>query len=77
MPVTLEARGEHADLTVALAGHPNPLIIGEGGELTPIGTPGTLLGVLDPISISEVGATLNQGRRCALHRRCSGGREGP
>ena len=65
--VTLEARGEHADLTVALAGHPNPLIIGEGGELTPIGTPGTLLGVLDPISISEVGATLKSGQTLLLY----------
>jgi serine phosphatase RsbU (regulator of sigma subunit) len=46
--------GQAAELTVALAGHPPPLIIERSGRASHVGRPGTLLGVIDPIDISEV-----------------------
>ena len=42
-----------ARLTVALAGHPPPLLIRGGGEVEQIGLSGTVLGVVDPIKIQE------------------------
>ena len=40
-------------LTVALAGHPPPLLIGTDGTVRQAGIPGTLLGVVDPVRINE------------------------
>ena len=72
--LTLELTGGQADLTVSLAGHPHPLIIEPSGELSAIGSPGTLLGVIDPISINETAATLSPGQTPpALHGRAAGG----
>jgi PAS domain S-box-containing protein len=45
-------------LNVALAGHHPPLRINRDGEVTPLGTHGTLLGVIDPIEITETEAKL-------------------
>jgi PAS domain S-box-containing protein len=45
-------------LNVALAGHHPPLRIDRDGEVTPLGRPGTLLGVIDPIEIFETAAEL-------------------
>jgi PAS domain S-box-containing protein len=52
--VTLARRRGHARLTIALAGHPPPFLIGADGTCTKLGRPGTLLGVIDPIEINEV-----------------------
>jgi PAS domain S-box-containing protein len=65
--VTLEPRGEGAQLTVTLAGHPPPLIIDVDGSHRQVGTPGTLLGVLDPIEISEVEVELEPGRTLLMY----------
>jgi PAS domain S-box-containing protein len=65
--VTLERRESHAQLTVALAGHPPPLLIDADGQYTEIGTPGTLLGVLDPITISETEIELHAGQTLLLY----------
>jgi PAS domain S-box-containing protein len=65
--VTLGHIGEHAQLTVALAGHPPPLIVDAGGEPRQIGRPGTLLGVLDPIDITEVDAELHADETLLLY----------
>ncbi|HEY5192507.1 MAG TPA: SpoIIE family protein phosphatase [Solirubrobacteraceae bacterium] len=54
-------------LTVALAGHPPPLLIDSEGEATLIGRPGTLLGVLDPIEITETQAELSPGETLLLY----------
>jgi len=57
----------HARFTVALAGHPPPLLISASGAATPIGHPGTLLGVLDPIEIKESAAELHRGETLLLY----------
>jgi serine phosphatase RsbU (regulator of sigma subunit) len=65
--VTLERTGERARLTVALAGHPPPLIIDAGGEAAQIGRPGTLLGVLDQLEHTETEAELRAGETLLLY----------
>jgi PAS domain S-box-containing protein len=57
--VRMQQTAGHTRLDVALAGHPPPLLIDSEGEARQIGRPGTLLGVLDPIGITEVEAELN------------------
>jgi sigma-B regulation protein RsbU (phosphoserine phosphatase) len=58
---------ERALLTVALAGHPPPLLIDPSGEAKQIGQTGTLLGVLDPIDITEQHAELLPGETLLLY----------
>jgi PAS domain S-box-containing protein len=65
--VMVEARSGHAHLTVALAGHPPPLIIGRDGVARQVGRPGTLLGVLDPIEITETSMELGAGETLLLY----------
>ena len=43
----------HADLTIALAGHPPPLLIDAQGDSRPAGTLGTLLGLIEPVTVVE------------------------
>jgi serine phosphatase RsbU (regulator of sigma subunit) len=54
-------------LTVVLAGHPPPLIVDADGAARPIGRPGTLLGVLDPIDVTETRAQLHPGETLLLY----------
>lgn len=54
-------------LRVALAGHPPPLLIDADGRAGQIGLPGTLLGVLDPIQITEIEAELSPGETLLLY----------
>jgi PAS domain S-box-containing protein len=65
--VTMTPAPEGARLTVALAGHPPPLLITDGGEATQIGRAGTLLGVLDPIEIRESTAELHAGQTLLMY----------
>jgi len=65
--VTYERLAAAARLTVALAGHPPPLVIGADGRRRNIGKPGTLLGVLDPVDIKEVQAELYPGETLLLY----------
>lgn len=65
--IVLERMRDHARLTVALAGHPQPLLIDADGSATPLGRTGTLLGVLDPISVHEVHAELHPGETVLLY----------
>jgi PAS domain S-box-containing protein len=60
-PTTTGAR-----LTVALAGHEQPLIIDADGRARPVGSPGTLLGVVSPIEITEAPAELHPGQTLLL-----------
>ena len=43
------------------------MLIDRGGEVTPLGAPGTLLGVVDPIDIVERDAALNPGQTLLLY----------
>lgn len=54
-------------LTVALAGHPHPLLIDHDGESRLLGRPGTLLGVLDPVAIHETAETIAPGQTLLLY----------
>ncbi|HEX5852627.1 MAG TPA: SpoIIE family protein phosphatase [Solirubrobacteraceae bacterium] len=65
--IVLERRPTHARLTVALAGHPQPLLIDAEGNATRLGTPGTLLGVVDPIEIHEVQTDMQEGETLLLY----------
>jgi sigma-B regulation protein RsbU (phosphoserine phosphatase) len=59
--------GAATQLAVALAGHPPPLLIDRDGHAELIGSPGTLLGVLDPIEILETKAELRDGETLLLY----------
>jgi serine phosphatase RsbU (regulator of sigma subunit) len=59
--VAMEYESRRASLNVVLAGHPPPLIIDEQGAARLIGAPGTLLGVLDPIDLTEAQVQLQPG----------------
>ena len=71
-PGAVERDGE-AHLTVALGGHPLPMILRKNGKVDPIGRPGTLLGVLPSPVLADADATLGR-RRLAdpLHGRRPG-----
>jgi PAS domain S-box-containing protein len=56
-----------ARLTIALAGHPPPLLIGAGAEVEQAGLSGTVLGVVDPVSIEESEITLSAGETLLLY----------
>jgi PAS domain S-box-containing protein len=63
--LTREERG--ARLTIALAGHPPPLLISRRGEVEQVGHSGTVLGVVDPLNISECEITLAPGTTLLLY----------
>ena len=82
LPGHAASRGEHADLTVTLAGHPTRCFIEEGGN-DPDRQLRHTVGVLDPISVSEVPARLTPGQTLLLYtdglpeaRRESGAQDG-
>jgi PAS domain S-box-containing protein len=51
--VTMSKTEERMMLTVALAGHLQPLLLDRDGRARQVGRPGTLLGVIDPVEIAE------------------------
>ena len=61
------ANGDDARLTVALGGHPLPMILRKDGSVHPIGRPGTLLGVLPSPVLADVDATLGSGDSLILY----------
>lgn len=65
--VHFQRSGETAMLRIALAGHPPPLLVESGGESRLLGKPGTLLGVLDPISVHELSSELYSGQTLLLY----------
>ncbi|MDX6607819.1 MAG: hypothetical protein QOD14_2359 [Solirubrobacterales bacterium] len=56
-----------AHLTVALGGHPLPLILRKSGEVDSIGEPGTLLGALPSPILADADATLSVGDSLILY----------
>lgn len=65
--VSMEHSRGHARLSIALAGHPPPLIVDRNGDARQVGEPGTLLGMLDPINITETPAELRSGETLLLY----------
>ncbi|MHB1469556.1 MAG: SpoIIE family protein phosphatase [Solirubrobacteraceae bacterium] len=65
--VTLVRDADRTRLSVALAGHPQPLLIGTDGWARPIGRHGTLLGVVEPLRVEERSATLSEGESLLLY----------
>jgi GAF domain-containing protein len=64
--VTIDPGADSAQLKVALAGHERPLLIDRHGAVRQLGEPGTLLGVIDPICISESRDELHAGEALLL-----------
>jgi serine phosphatase RsbU (regulator of sigma subunit) len=58
---------DEAHLTVALGGHPLPIILRKNGRIDPIGRPGTLLGVLPSPVLADADATLAAGDSLILY----------
>jgi PAS domain S-box-containing protein len=65
--VMIEPHGDRARLCVALAGHPPPVLIRADGQAEQIGTPGTLLGVIDALQIHEVEVALGADETLLLY----------
>jgi hypothetical protein len=64
--VTVTRAGGAFRLSIALAGHEPPLLIDADGEAKRVGRPGTLLGVIDSISVHETDAVLQEGQTLLL-----------
>ena len=64
--VPSNGKGE-ARLTVALGGHPLPIILRKDGRVDPIGRPGTLLGVLPSPVLADAEAALEVGDSLILY----------
>lgn len=56
-----------AHVTIALGGHPPPLILRRNGRVEPVGEPGTLLGVLPSPILADADATLAVGDALILY----------
>ncbi len=65
--VLVDLRPPGAHLTIALAGHPQPVLANSVGEVRGVGRPGTLLGVLDPIHIEQAEVQMGAGDTLVLH----------
>ncbi len=65
--VSLSRASEEPRLTIALAGHPPPLLIDRDGTTAQVGRPGTLLGVFDPLQINELEIELKPGQTLLLY----------
>src|SRR5262249_52135198 len=61
------ANGGGARVTVALGGHPLPIILRGNGQVETIGEPGTILGVLPSPSVADVEDTLEVGDSLILY----------
>ncbi|MGA8354045.1 MAG: SpoIIE family protein phosphatase [Solirubrobacteraceae bacterium] len=65
--ILVDLRPPGAHLTIALAGHPQPVLVDGAGTARPVGRPGTLLGVLDPIHIEQAEVHMEAGDTLVLH----------
>ena len=63
----LRPRGEDAQVTVSLGGHPPPVILRATGRVEPLGTPGTLLGVFHHVPLFDASGTLLPGDTLILY----------
>ena len=65
--VSLRRINETLHTTITLAGHPPPLLIRRPGVVEQVGRIGTLLGVIDPLTIEEVETSLMPGETLLLY----------
>jgi serine phosphatase RsbU (regulator of sigma subunit) len=65
--VVLTPHEDGAHLVVVLAGHQPPLIIEPDGTSAPIGTLGTILGMIEPLELAEHHAELRPGQTLLLY----------
>ncbi|HEX6132031.1 MAG TPA: SpoIIE family protein phosphatase, partial [Actinomycetota bacterium] len=64
--VRIVPHGGGARLVVAVGGHPLPLLVHPDGDVEEIGTPGTLLGVLEDVDVADTFAELAPGDTAIL-----------
>ncbi len=65
--VEMRRAGAAMELTIALAGHLPPLLLGRDGRTRQVGQPGTLLGVFDPVEVTETRQELHPGETLLLY----------
>jgi serine phosphatase RsbU (regulator of sigma subunit)/PAS domain-containing protein len=66
-PVTDDAEiGVVADIVLSLGGHPRPLLRGADGQVTEVGVPGTLLGVVETPELHDARLRLRAGESLLL-----------
>ncbi len=65
--VLVRSQGAYAKLTIVLAGHPRPLMVGPGETASAVGEPGTVLGMVDPITVNEASVELRYGQTLLLY----------
>ena len=72
---TLIPREDRVSVCVSAGGHPLPLVLRAGGGVETVGSPGTLLGIVDdPAARRAVGRARARRRAVALYRRGDRGR---
>ncbi|HEX6400872.1 MAG TPA: SpoIIE family protein phosphatase [Actinomycetota bacterium] len=64
--VRLEVGDGPARIRTCLGGHPPPLVLRRTGSLEPVGQPGSLLGLLEQVSLHETSAELGPGDSLVL-----------
>ena len=62
-----QAQAPGANVTMAVGGHPLPLVLRDDGTVTTAGQPGTLIGVLDEAEFSDVTFRLTPGDALVLY----------
>ena len=62
----LELSERGATVTTCLGGHPPPLLVRSDGSLSTVGTPGSLLGLFEDVSLHESRADIHRGDTIAL-----------
>ena len=62
----LEISDGEGTVTTCLGGHPLPLLVRADGSLDTVGTPGSLLGLFEDVSLHEARADIHRGDSIAL-----------
>jgi PAS domain S-box-containing protein len=57
----IDRSGAGVQISVALGGHPQPLMLRADGSVEPIGVPGTLLGLVDQVTVEDTTTELTSG----------------
>ncbi len=63
--IEVDEAGTH--LSIGSAGHPLPVLVRPGRELVPVGTPGSMLGVVDDPVFADVEFDLGAGESLVLY----------